>query len=56
VDYKKIIGKYRDELMKILYAGNLVNVGYYHTGLCREKGLDMELLIQKNPEPNSDPF
>ena len=42
--------------MKILYAGNLVNVGYSHTSLCREKGLDMELLMQKNPEPNSDPF
>jgi glycosyltransferase involved in cell wall biosynthesis len=42
--------------MKILYAGNLANVGYYHVKKLRQKGVDIELVMETNPPAASDPF
>ena len=42
--------------MKILYAGNLANVGYYHTRNFRKHDFEMDLVMEKNPPPLSDPL
>ena len=42
--------------MKILYAGNMANVGYIICKRLRKTGLDIDLLMQKNPKPTSDPL
>ena len=42
--------------MKILYAGNLVNVGYYHVHNFRKHDFKMDLVMEKNPPPVSDPL
>ena len=42
--------------MKILYAGNLANVGYYHVRELRKKNIDIELVMETNPYPNGDPL
>jgi len=41
--------------MSILVAGNLVNTGFFLTTKLREKGFDVELLVEKNPPFESDP-
>lgn len=43
-------------MMKILYAGNLANVGYYHVKKLREVNVDIELLMEKNPNLTADPL
>jgi len=42
--------------MKILYAGNMANVGYMITRQLRQDGLDVNLLMEKNPPFTSDPL
>ncbi len=42
--------------MKILYAGNLANVGYYHVRNFRRHNFQIDLVMEKNPPPASDPF
>jgi len=42
--------------LSILYAGNLANVGYYHTKQLRNTGTDIELVMEKDPAPNADPL
>ncbi len=41
--------------MKILYAGNMANVGYLITRKLRDDGLDIDLIQEKNPVISSDP-
>ena len=41
--------------MKILVAGNLANTGYYLVSKLREKNINIELLMEENPHPVSDP-
>ena len=41
--------------MKILHAGNLANLGYLATRELRRAGMDVELLMEKNPPKGSDP-
>lgn len=42
--------------MNILYAGNLVNVGYYHVRQLRKMRIDIDLLMEKDPPNNSNPL
>lgn len=42
--------------MRILYAGNTANMGYLVTFHMRKAGIDMDLLIEKNPSPPNDPL
>lgn len=42
--------------MNILYAGNLVNVGYHHVRQLRQMGVNIELLMEKEPPDNSNPL
>lgn len=42
--------------MKILYVGNLANVGYYHVRELRKLNVDIDLLMEKNPLPTADPL
>jgi len=42
--------------MKILYAGNMANVGYMICRQLRKDGIDIELLMEKNPPITSDPL
>lgn len=42
--------------MKILYAGNMANVGYMISRQLRKDGINVDLLIPKNPSPTSDPL
>lgn len=42
--------------MRILYAGNLANVGYYHVKQLRQMNIDMELLMERNPKLTADPL
>jgi len=42
--------------MKILHAGNMANLAYYTVKLLRKDGLDVELLMQKNPPKGSNPL
>lgn len=41
--------------MKILYAGNMVNVGYLIVRRLRKDGVDIDLIQEKNPDLTSDP-
>jgi len=41
--------------MRLLIAGNLANTGYYLVSKLREKGFDVELLMEENPDIASDP-
>ncbi len=41
--------------MKVLHAGNLVNVGYFVVKTLRSTGVDAELLMEKHPYITSDP-
>lgn len=41
--------------MKILHAGNMANLGYLATRELRKAGMDVELLMEKNPPKGSDP-
>lgn len=42
--------------LKILYAGNLAGNGYYHTKILRSQGINIELVMEKNPSVRSDPL
>ncbi|CDI06469.1 glycosyltransferase [Candidatus Nitrosotenuis uzonensis] len=42
--------------MKVLHAGNMANLGYVICRHLRKTGLDVELLIEKNPPKGSDPL
>lgn len=42
--------------MKILYVGNLANIGYYHVKELRKLSVDIDLLMEKNPLPTADPL
>ena len=42
--------------MKVLLAGNMANLGYFYTKLLRSNGIDVKLLMEKNPPPVSDPL
>ena len=41
--------------MKILQAGNLVNLGYIVTRELRKVGIDSDLIMERNPSKTSDP-
>ena len=41
--------------MKILVAGNLANTGYFLASKLREENIDIDLLMEDNPHPVSDP-
>lgn len=41
--------------MKILHAGNMVNLGYFIVNQLRQDGLDVDLLMEKNPPFMSNP-
>lgn len=42
--------------MKVLYVGNLANIGYYHVLELRKLNIDIDLLMEKNPLPTADPL
>lgn len=42
--------------MKILHAGNMVNAGYVIAKQLRKDGISVDLLMEKNPRPTSDPI
>lgn len=42
--------------MKILHAGNMVNLGYFTVKYLREKNIDSELLMEKNPPKTTNPL
>lgn len=42
--------------LKILIAGNMVNVGYLIAKILRERNIDVTLLMNTNPAPFSDPL
>ena len=42
--------------MNILYAGNMANVGYIICKRLRNDGLDIDLLMEKNPKQTADPL
>ena len=42
--------------MKILHAGNLVNIGYYFVRELRKYNINAELLMHKDPGPTDDPL
>lgn len=41
--------------MKILHAGNVANLGYLNSRELRRHGIDVDLLMEKNPPKGSDP-
>lgn len=41
--------------MKILYSGNIANIGYSVTKQLRKKGIEIDLLMEKNPIVEQDP-
>ena len=41
--------------MKILVAGNLANTGFYMVSKLRQNNINVELLMEENPRPVSDP-
>ena len=42
--------------MKILHAGNMMNLAYVNAKYLRQKGIDSELLMETNPPMGSDPL
>ena len=42
--------------MRILHAGNMVNLGYVITKQLRNENVDAELVMEKNPTQMSDPL
>lgn len=56
MESKRTIGLSEDDYLNILYAGNLVNNGYYHTRQLRNDGVNMELVMEKNPNLAADPL
>jgi len=42
--------------MKILHAGNMMNLGYVNAKYLRQKAIDSELLMETNPPMGSDPL